>query len=234
MKRSKVNATTTLAVLAVLALVAAGCSSSAKASAPKPEPTTTTAAAPGTKVVTQSSQPQVLTEHRDGHVTVRDRGPDPGVAGRSRRGRRRIASFREQDQRGRVRARCSRHGEAAEPHRGAVQRIAGPDRASLERSRRSTRRSPPRSRRATCSRRCTCRASARTTPTSVSPARSTRQRRPSCSTTERRPDSKIVGLSYLVWHPGGRPRGSPGPNDHWHQHNANGGLCIARRNGRRR
>jgi hypothetical protein len=40
------------------------------------------------------------------------------------------------------------------------------------------------------------------------------------------PDSKIVGLSYLVWHPGGAPPGFAGPNDRWHQHNANGGLCI--------
>ncbi|HWS44743.1 MAG TPA: hypothetical protein VN636_02695 [Acidimicrobiia bacterium] len=40
------------------------------------------------------------------------------------------------------------------------------------------------------------------------------------------PDSKIVGLSYLVWHPDGPPPGFAGPNDHWHQHNANGGLCI--------
>ena len=41
-----------------------------------------------------------------------------------------------------------------------------------------------------------------------------------------RPDSKIVGLSYLVFHPGGAPEGFAGPNDHWHQHNANGGLCL--------
>lgn len=41
-----------------------------------------------------------------------------------------------------------------------------------------------------------------------------------------RPDSKIVGLSYLVWHPGGPPEGFAGPNDHWHQHNINGGLCF--------
>jgi hypothetical protein len=41
------------------------------------------------------------------------------------------------------------------------------------------------------------------------------------------PDSKIIGLSYLVWHPGGAPDGFAGPNDHWHQHNANGGLCFA-------
>jgi hypothetical protein len=41
------------------------------------------------------------------------------------------------------------------------------------------------------------------------------------------PDSKIVGLSYLVWHPGGTPPpGFAGNNDHWHQHNANGGLCL--------
>jgi hypothetical protein len=40
------------------------------------------------------------------------------------------------------------------------------------------------------------------------------------------PDSKIVGLSYLVWHSGGPPPGFAGPNDRWHQHNANGGLCL--------
>jgi hypothetical protein len=40
--------------------------------------------------------------------------------------------------------------------------------------------------------------------------------------------SKIVGLSYLLWHPGGPPAGFAGPNDHWHQHTFNGGLCLAR------
>jgi hypothetical protein len=40
------------------------------------------------------------------------------------------------------------------------------------------------------------------------------------------PGSKIVGLSFLVLHPGGAPDGFAGPNDHWHQHNANGGLCL--------
>ena len=40
------------------------------------------------------------------------------------------------------------------------------------------------------------------------------------------PGSKIVGLSYLVWHGGGPPPGFAGPNDRWHQHNANGGLCL--------
>ncbi len=40
------------------------------------------------------------------------------------------------------------------------------------------------------------------------------------------PDSKIVGLSYLVWHPGGPPEGFAGKNDLFHQHNANGGLCL--------
>jgi hypothetical protein len=40
------------------------------------------------------------------------------------------------------------------------------------------------------------------------------------------PQSKLVGLSYLVWHPGGPPPGFAGNNDHWHQHNANGGLCM--------
>ena len=40
------------------------------------------------------------------------------------------------------------------------------------------------------------------------------------------PDSKLVGLSYLVLHPGGPPDGFAGPNDRWHQHNVNGGLCF--------
>jgi 4-amino-4-deoxy-L-arabinose transferase-like glycosyltransferase len=42
------------------------------------------------------------------------------------------------------------------------------------------------------------------------------------------PDAKLVGLSYLVYHPGGAPEGFAGPNDVWHQHNANGGLCFNR------
>ncbi len=40
------------------------------------------------------------------------------------------------------------------------------------------------------------------------------------------PDAKIVGLSYLVFHKGGAPEGFAGPNDVWHQHTFNGGLCI--------
>lgn len=40
------------------------------------------------------------------------------------------------------------------------------------------------------------------------------------------PDSKIVGLSFLLFHPGGPPEGFAGPNDMWHQHNQNGGLCM--------
>lgn len=39
------------------------------------------------------------------------------------------------------------------------------------------------------------------------------------------PDSRIVGLSYLVFHPGGPPEGFAGANDAWHQHTSNGGLC---------
>jgi hypothetical protein len=40
------------------------------------------------------------------------------------------------------------------------------------------------------------------------------------------PASHIVGLSYLLYHPGGAPDGFAGPNDHWHQHTFNGGLCA--------
>lgn len=40
------------------------------------------------------------------------------------------------------------------------------------------------------------------------------------------PNSKIVGLSYLVFHLNGPPDGFTGPNDRWHMHNSNGGLCM--------
>jgi hypothetical protein len=42
------------------------------------------------------------------------------------------------------------------------------------------------------------------------------------------PDSRIVGLSYLVFHDINPPAGFAGPNDLWHQHTFNGGLCINR------
>jgi hypothetical protein len=42
------------------------------------------------------------------------------------------------------------------------------------------------------------------------------------------PDSRIVGLSYLVFHDITPPAGFAGPNDLWHQHTFNGGLCINR------
>ncbi len=29
-----------------------------------------------------------------------------------------------------------------------------------------------------------------------------------------------------MFHPGGAPDGFTGPNDRWHQHNLNGGLCM--------
>jgi hypothetical protein len=45
------------------------------------------------------------------------------------------------------------------------------------------------------------------------------------------PDSKLVGLSYLVYHHNGPPGGFAGPNDRWHQHNSNGGLCFGPGNG---
>jgi hypothetical protein len=44
-----------------------------------------------------------------------------------------------------------------------------------------------------------------------------------------RPDSEIVGLSYAMLSGKKPPEGFAGPNDLWHQHNLNGGLCI--RNG---
>ena len=40
------------------------------------------------------------------------------------------------------------------------------------------------------------------------------------------PDAQIVGLSYAVLSGAAPPEGFAGPNDIWHQHNLNGGLCI--------
>ena len=40
------------------------------------------------------------------------------------------------------------------------------------------------------------------------------------------PTSRIVGLSFLVFHDITPPEGFAGPNDIWHQHTFNGGLCI--------
>ena len=40
------------------------------------------------------------------------------------------------------------------------------------------------------------------------------------------PESKIVGLSFLVFSPSGPPAGFAGDNDFWHTHSTNGGLCM--------
>jgi hypothetical protein len=41
------------------------------------------------------------------------------------------------------------------------------------------------------------------------------------------PDSKIVGLSYsILGDPNKPPEGFAGPNDPWHKHDKNGGLCM--------
>jgi len=40
------------------------------------------------------------------------------------------------------------------------------------------------------------------------------------------PESRIVGLSYLVRSGDAAPDGFAGPNDQWHQHTSNGGLCM--------
>ncbi len=34
-----------------------------------------------------------------------------------------------------------------------------------------------------------------------------------------------------MFHPGGPPDGFAGPNDRWHQHNQNGGLCFGKSGG---
>ena len=41
-----------------------------------------------------------------------------------------------------------------------------------------------------------------------------------------KPESRIVGLSYATLSGKKAPEGFAGPNDVWHQHNLNGGLCL--------
>src|SRR2546428_10488546 len=42
------------------------------------------------------------------------------------------------------------------------------------------------------------------------------------------PDSKMVGLSYsILGDPNAPPEGFAGPNDPWHKHDSNGGLCLS-------
>ena len=40
------------------------------------------------------------------------------------------------------------------------------------------------------------------------------------------PTSRLVGLSYLLYNQGGPPEGFSGPNDVWHGHSSNGGMCF--------
>ena len=40
------------------------------------------------------------------------------------------------------------------------------------------------------------------------------------------PESRIVGLSYAKLSGKTAPEGFAGPNDPWHRHNLNGGLCL--------
>jgi hypothetical protein len=40
------------------------------------------------------------------------------------------------------------------------------------------------------------------------------------------PESRIVGLSYAKLSGKEAPEGFAGPNDPWHRHNLNGGLCL--------
>ena len=81
---------------------------------------------------------------------------------------------------------------------------------SAHRRRRSTRPRRTRSRPATACRRRTCRASARTTRTSRSSTKFDPAAPSELLYDGTKPDSKIVGLSYLVYHPGGPPDGFAG------------------------
>ena len=89
----------------------------------------------------------------------------------------------------------------------------------------STRRSRRPRRPATASRRCTCRASARTTRTPRWP--DVRPEPPSELLYDgTNPDSQDRRPELPRVPPNGPPAGFAGPNDLWHQHNFNGGLCL--------
>ncbi len=225
MKRSKVNATTTLAVAAVLALVAAGCSSAAKASAPKPAATTTTTAAPGTTIVTQSSQPQVLTGTATGTSPCEIAAPTPASPGEVGAGAGGSTATESKTS-----VIVSEHGaRGMVKQQNLTQAQFDELQAQLAQARAVAAKYPT----VATALAAGYMQSTVYVPcigahyTNVSLAGSFNPSAPSELLYDgTSPDSKIVGLSYLVWHPGGQPPGFAGPNDHWHQHNANGGLCM--------
>lgn len=220
MRTSRIKATTVIAGCAVLALLVAGCSSSsANTSAPKP---TTTSSTTTTPAIEQIGQLKVIVGTATGTSPCEQAAPTPASPGEVGAGTGGSTSD--------VSVLVAEHGP-----RGMVEQLPLSEaqrmelQVQMEQARAAAAKYPTVA---------TALAAGYTQSTvyvpcigahytNVSLAGSFNPAAPSellyDGTT---PNSKIVGLSYLVYHPGGPPPGFVGPNDHWHQHNANGGLCM--------
>ena len=222
MKVSKEHAVAGVAGLAVFAMVTAGCSSSAKPAAVKSVPSSTNA--PSTTVITPTAVkgPQVIVGSATGTSPCEQAAPtpaSPGEVGAGAGGSANVTDVlvSEHGARGMVRQKPLTHAQRMELQvqmeqaRDAATRFPTVAQALAAGYEQSTVYVP-----------CI---GAHYTNTRLAGAFN-----PSApsellydGTT---PESKLVGLSYLVYHPGGAPPGFAGPNDYWHQHNANGGLCL--------
>ena len=209
--------------MVALALVAAGCSSSAKSAAP---PTSTTQPTPTTAIPDAqpiaSGEGQVIAGTATGDSPCEKAAPtpaSPGELGTGGGGSVRASVIAgEHGARGMVKQEPLTHAQRVElQQQMAEARTAA---AAVPDGRGAPKR------RVTSARRCTCRASARTTPMSALAIGFDPSHPSELLYDGSTPDAKIVGLSYLVYHHNGPPPGFAGDNDHWHQHNANGGLCL--------
>jgi len=227
-KRSMVHTATAVAALAAIALVFTGCSSSSKTSAPPatkppaaPAPTTTTTEGAG-----QSAQLQVLTGTATGTSPCELAAPTPASPGEVGGGGGGSATNASK-----VSVLVSEHGA-----RGMVKQQNLTEAQQMELDQQMTEAGAAAARYPTVA---TALAAGYQDSTTYVPcigahytneayAASFDPSHPSELLYDgTQPDSKLVGLSYLVYHPGGTPPpGFAGPNDHWHQHNANGGLCL--------
>ena len=227
MKRSLVHAATGVAGLAALALVFTGCSSSGgkTSAAAKPATTTTTAAATTSEGPGQSAQLQVLTGTATGTSPCELAAPtpaSPGEVGAGGGGSNKVASkasvvVEEHGARGMVKQNPLTQAQTNELQ------------VQMEQARAVAAKYP------TVADALAGGYQASTTYVPCIGAHYTNQAYAGSFDPSHpsellydgtQPDSKLVGLSYLVFHPNGAPPGFAGDNDHWHQHNANGGLCL--------
>jgi hypothetical protein len=222
---SRVSVWKIAAPVALLALVVAGCgSSSGKPSASAPKPTTTTAAAPKQAIVS-ATQVRVIPGSATGNSPCEKASPTPASPGQVAGGQGGTDALKS----------VADVQEASHETRGRVEQapLTKAEQSALEAQMAAAKtvvRKYPTVKDAEAA------GYSMSTPyvpcigahyTNVPLVAQFDPARPSeLLYTGTSPDSKILGLSYLVYHQQGPPPGFAGPNDRWHQHNANGGLCL--------